>query len=89
MHESTPMSNRFSNSTPAAQAARNHSNAAKTGAQAPMQRGSVPNPAQVPLNLPKMTVVPQAQDPHSYNRGGSAPMIPANKGPAVRPPQVR
>ena len=42
-----------------------------------------------PMVLPKMTIVPPAQDPHSYNRGGSAPMIHANKGPAVRPPQVR
>jgi hypothetical protein len=42
-----------------------------------------------PMKLPAMVTIPAAQDPHSYNRGGSAPAIPANKGPAVRPPQVK
>jgi hypothetical protein len=34
-----------------------------------------------PMKLPPMVTVPKAQDPHSYNRPGSAPLIPAN-GPS-------
>jgi hypothetical protein len=84
------LSNTFSNSTAAAQRARDLSNAAKTGAQAPVRNNQpVPNPAHKPMVLPKMTVIPRAKDPNSYNRPGSAPMIHANKGPAVRAPQTR
>jgi hypothetical protein len=42
-----------------------------------------------PMKLPPVTTIPTAQDPHSYNRPGSAPAIPANSGPAVRAPQVK
>jgi hypothetical protein len=52
------MSDRFSNSSAAAQAARNAHNAAITNSRPPAQRSNVPNPAQAPLNLPKMTSVP-------------------------------
>jgi hypothetical protein len=38
--------------------------------------------------LPKMTTVP-LQPTIAPVRGPSAPMIPANKGPAIRPPQVK
>jgi hypothetical protein len=41
------------------------------------------------LNLPKVTQIPLAVDPNSYSRPSSAPTIQANKGQAVRPPQVR
>jgi hypothetical protein len=41
------------------------------------------------LNLPKVTQIPMAVDPNSYSRPSSAPTIQANKGQAVRPPQVR
>jgi hypothetical protein len=51
------MSDRFSNSSAAAQAARNAHNAAITNSKPPVQRSNVPNPAQTPLNLPKMTVL--------------------------------
>jgi hypothetical protein len=60
MHEErTTMSDRFSNSSAAAQAARNAHNAAITNSKPPVQnRSNVPSPAQAPLNLPKMTTVP-------------------------------
>ena len=41
------------------------------------------------LTLPPVVTIPLAQDPNSYSRPSSAPTIVANKGPAVRPPQVR
>jgi hypothetical protein len=39
------MSNRFSNSTPAAQRARNLANAAATNSKPPVQKGSIPSAA--------------------------------------------
>jgi hypothetical protein len=39
--------------------------------------------------LPAVRQVPLAVDPNSYARPGSAPAIHANKGAAVRPPQVK
>jgi hypothetical protein len=41
-----------------------------------------------PMTLPKVTQIP-LQPTIAPSRPGSAPMVPANKGPAVRPPQVR
>jgi hypothetical protein len=41
-----------------------------------------------PMKLPPMVSVP-LQPTVAPSRPGSAPMVPANKGPAVRPPQVR
>jgi hypothetical protein len=59
------LSDRFSNSTATAQRSRDLSNAAKTGAQAPIRSNQpVPSPAQAPVVLPKMNViVPPSRDP--------------------------
>jgi hypothetical protein len=42
-----------------------------------------------PMKLPPMVTIPLAVNPHIPNRAPSAQSIPANTGPAVRPPQVR
>jgi hypothetical protein len=53
------MSDRFSNSSAAAQAARNAHNAAITNSKPPVQNlTNVPSPAQAPMVLPKMVSVP-------------------------------
>jgi hypothetical protein len=84
------MTDRFSNSTAAAQAARNAHNAAINNSKPPVQnRSNIPSPAHQPMVLPTMVTLHKSPDPHTYHRPGSAPMLPANKGPAVRPPQVR
>ena len=63
---------RFSNSSAAAQAARNASNAAKTGARALVQRGPVPNPADKPMTLPPVieTQPKPAYGPGTKRSGG-------------------
>jgi hypothetical protein len=40
-------------------------------------------------NLPAVKQIPLAVDPNSYSRPGSAPMIPADKGPSNMGPVLR